>query len=426
MIKVLLVEDELLARVSLRTLIDWERHGYRIVGECADGEQAVPLIASLEPHIVITDVKMERMHGPELVRHIHQHAPHICAIVLSGYGDYQYVRDTLKHNALDYLIKNELTPALLLEVLEKARERLALGPDIERSADNLQALRQQFVLQLISGQYVGDEAAARDRLRQLHIRLATARIVPVLVGYQPQAGGEAPADSRRSISLGFSVCNVIDEILREQGNGVVIPVEGSQSLILLSFDEADSKRSAEGGLQKLLRRVDFCLEKFLRLHSTFRVGRMTAITRIDESYADLTQQRPAQPAPAPAARAPRPLPRAEAERAPLRAYSPPVHSAIQMIHERYQEQISLTAIAEKLGMNSSYLSTLFKAETGVGFAEYLIEVRLEHARALMDQGGVKLKQIISDAGFYSYQHFFTLFKKRFGMTPKEYMRQRCE
>ncbi len=429
MINVLLVEDELLARMSLRTLIDWERHGYQIVGECADGDQAVPMIEKLEPHIVITDVKMERMQGHELVRHLHRHAPHICAIVLSGYGDYQYVRDTLKHNAVDYLIKNELTPELLLETLEKAKQRLALGLDIERSEDNLQALRQQFVLQLVSGQYMGDEAAIRDRLRRLRIRMGTARVLPVLVQYQPQTDDAFPPDIRKSVSLSFAVCNVVDEILREQANGVVVSLENAHALVLVSFDEATgkSKSQVEESLGKLLRRIDFCLEKFLKLRAEFCVGRMARLHAIDESYADMVQQQGRGSATHTAQMTQIKSPAVDAEdekqRAQLRAYSPPVRSALAMIRESFRDPLSLTAIADKLDMNSSYLSTLFKAEMGIGFAECLADVRLEHARLLMEQTDMKLKSIISESGFFSYQYFFGLFKKRFGLTPGEYMRQ---
>ncbi len=70
MIRVLLVDDELLSRMTVRSLINWEKEGYTICGECSDGTQAWAAIPSLRPQIVITDVKMNRMNGDELVRRI--------------------------------------------------------------------------------------------------------------------------------------------------------------------------------------------------------------------------------------------------------------------------------------------------------------------------------------------------------------------
>lgn len=82
---------------------------------------------------------MNRMNGDELVRRIALEYPEICTIVFSGYDDYKYVRDVLKNNAIDYLIKNDLTPELLLESLHKAEEILKTGPGIEKDENNLQA-----------------------------------------------------------------------------------------------------------------------------------------------------------------------------------------------------------------------------------------------------------------------------------------------
>ena len=88
MIRVLLVDDELPSRAMVRSLIDWEKEGYCICGECGDGKQAWSLIPGLHPDIVITDVKMNQMNGDELVRRISAEYPEICTICLSGYDDY--------------------------------------------------------------------------------------------------------------------------------------------------------------------------------------------------------------------------------------------------------------------------------------------------------------------------------------------------
>ena len=74
----------------------------------------------------------EPMNGDELVRRIALEYPEICTIVFSGYDDYKYERDVLKNNAIDYLIKNDPTPELLLESLHKAEEILKTGPGIEK------------------------------------------------------------------------------------------------------------------------------------------------------------------------------------------------------------------------------------------------------------------------------------------------------
>ena len=85
MIKVFLVEDEIVMREGIRRNIDWEREGFEFVGEESDGELAYPLIQKTRPDILITDIRMPFMDGLELSRLVKQEMPEIKIIVLSGY-----------------------------------------------------------------------------------------------------------------------------------------------------------------------------------------------------------------------------------------------------------------------------------------------------------------------------------------------------
>ncbi|HAX52414.1 MAG TPA: two-component system response regulator, partial [Lachnospiraceae bacterium] len=68
MIKVFLVEDEIVIRSAIKSSIDWEKEGYEFVGEASDGELAYPMIVSEKPDILITDIRMPFMDGLELSR----------------------------------------------------------------------------------------------------------------------------------------------------------------------------------------------------------------------------------------------------------------------------------------------------------------------------------------------------------------------
>lgn len=92
-------------------------------------------------------------------------------------------------------------------------------------------------------------------------------------------------------------------------------------------------------------------------------------------------------------------------------YSVPVRKMVSYIHQHYMDGISLGDAADNAGMNSSYLSTLFKNEVGTGFVEYLNEVRLERAKELMDSSQLRLKEIIDEVGFCSYPYFSACLRK---------------
>ena len=68
MIRVLLVDDEALVRVGLKSLVSWDELGYEVVGEAASGEAALTLLDTLRPQLMITDIVMPRLNGIELIR----------------------------------------------------------------------------------------------------------------------------------------------------------------------------------------------------------------------------------------------------------------------------------------------------------------------------------------------------------------------
>ena len=103
------------------------------------------------------------------------------------------------------------------------------------------------------------------------------------------------------------------------------------------------------------------------------------------------------------------------------AVSPYVKQAVSQIRLHFAEDLSLSQVAEPIGISPSYLSTLFKEEIGKGFSDYLIQTRLDEARHLLDEGRMNLKEIVGACGFRDYSYFIKTFRSRVGVTPKEYM-----
>lgn len=124
MIRVLLVDDELLVLSYLKTLIHWEQHGYQIVGEFNNGREAMAEIRTHPPDIIILDVSMPLMDGIEVTRYIHEHRLDIQIIMLSSYDEYDYVRESMKNGAADYLLKHRLTDHELLRALRRASDNI--------------------------------------------------------------------------------------------------------------------------------------------------------------------------------------------------------------------------------------------------------------------------------------------------------------
>lgn len=129
---ILIVDDEILVRQGIKHHLSWEQYGFRIVGEASNGKEALELIESLRPHIVITDIVMPVMDGEELTRIVKQNYPDIEVIVLSSYGEFNYVRSTFQQGVADYILKPKLDTDELLQVLQRTARKI---PSIQYQAD---------------------------------------------------------------------------------------------------------------------------------------------------------------------------------------------------------------------------------------------------------------------------------------------------
>ncbi|MCD8217889.1 MAG: response regulator [Clostridiales bacterium] len=110
----------------------------------------------------------------------------------------------------------------------------------------------------------------------------------------------------------------------------------------------------------------------------------------------------------------------ENEAAPREQELPLVTAAREYIKEHYTEKISLTEVAEKLGISGGYLSTLFNQNMHCGFVDYLNEIRIDHACSYLEQNYLKNYEIAHKVGFQDEKYFTKVFKKIRGVTPKEY------
>lgn len=116
---VMIVDDEKLLRNGFRYMTNWAEKGITIVGEAMNGQDALEQIPLLQPDVVLTDIKMPIMDGVALTRQIKQLYPHIAVIILSSYDDYDYVRESMKLGASDYLLKAAIDVDELYEILQR-------------------------------------------------------------------------------------------------------------------------------------------------------------------------------------------------------------------------------------------------------------------------------------------------------------------
>src|SRR5690606_18726044 len=104
-IKVLLVDDHAVLRDGLSSLISLEPD-MEVVGEARDGEEAINLVESTRPDVVLMDINMPGMSGVEAIRRIHARHPQVAVLVLTMYDRDEYLYESIRAGATGYLLKD--------------------------------------------------------------------------------------------------------------------------------------------------------------------------------------------------------------------------------------------------------------------------------------------------------------------------------
>ncbi|MCK2238410.1 MULTISPECIES: response regulator transcription factor [unclassified Crossiella] len=185
-IRVLVADDQALLRGSFRVLLE-TAPGLSVVGEAADGAEAVRLAVELRPDVVLMDVRMPVLDGIEATRRLHAEAPEVRVLVLTMFDDDSAVFTALRAGAAGFLLKDTPPADLLRAITVIAAGESLLAPTVTRRlieeftrgpapttspARPLTGItdREQQVLTLIARGHANDEIAM-----ELHLSLATVK-----------------------------------------------------------------------------------------------------------------------------------------------------------------------------------------------------------------------------------------------------------
>jgi DNA-binding NarL/FixJ family response regulator len=131
-IRVIIADDHHLVRQGIRALLE-KASDIEVVGEAADGPEAVELVARLAPDVLVMDLAMPRLDGNQAVGRVRALGMTTQVVMLSMYSDETLVRQALRNGARGYLLKRSVTQELLLAVRAASRGEIYLSPAISGS-----------------------------------------------------------------------------------------------------------------------------------------------------------------------------------------------------------------------------------------------------------------------------------------------------
>lgn len=497
MYKILIVDDDLLARIGMKTLIDWQAYGFEVIGTADSGEQALEMMEQELPHVVFTDVVMYGMDGIELTRCIKTRYPAVLVVALSCYTDVDYVKSIIRMGAEDYLQKLSMRPEDVVTMLEGLKAKLEeqgcaeVSGEEKRRADlllksvrgergpdfsllepehgrpmRLMAIRRLTELSGVAQKLDGAAGALKKRgicwaryREDLLAALVPDAPMAELIQLSEQILSEAHALGRQTgdwrtgaLCIGFSQqFSGTGEIRRHfcrAGEASMAAYLNWQERVFFDRREEESALASlysqhkricclmdEGDLAGVIAQVPELTRRMKQLESQTVLCRQMYTSL----FSRLTQLEVTQgiKVETPGLNVEKLASVEESERmftdrvAVLSArirhspgrYRQEVKRAIAYIEEHYQEDVTLAHVALHVSMSESHLSSIFKKETGRGFANYLEEERIAHAVRLMASSREPLYVIAQKVGYYNVNYFSRVFKKVRGETPSQFLKR---
>jgi two-component system response regulator YesN len=390
--KVLIADDERVIREGLAALIDWESLGFSVCGLASNGLEALEMAKSLMPDLILVDIRMPLLSGLQMIERTRVALPEVLFIIISGHDEFDFARKAINLGVKDYLLKPVKEP-LLLESVSRVRDELVQRRQnqnqynfaIAQLQKNMSVLRDQFLQQLINGHLVQEEI---DELLAFH-ELQQGYTHFCLLRFNRVANLSTTGEWDRQL-LRFAMQNIFEEQLLECGVAVCTADSQNNLFALLRVDHPAAWKNFSVNLLQAMRQV---LELEVRFDQADFNQDWTVIA---DHYQDWMNEQ-------------------------IRPINRLTERAINYIEQHYSDpDLSFRRLCEALFVSSSYLSKIFKQDTGDTFVDYLTKIRIQKALLLISSPQHRMYEIASLVGYKSQHYFSAAFKRILGVTPSEY------
>lgn len=374
------------------------------------GLEALEWMKKTKFDIVLTDIRMPGFTGLQLMEAIREQWPKCRIIFLTGHHEFEYVYAAIKQEGVRYLLKMESHDTIIKEVedavqlLMKERQIDDLFTRVNQSpAIALTHIQEQFVLEWLNGN-AGDTSQLELSFKELGIGIDLMQpILPILCTIERE-GPEAASPER--LKLIHAVQLVLHTYLSDTIDVICLEYEPMKMLCLVQSAAGQERewRQSERlllSIQDSLETVQEVCRESLQVSLSFALEESYSS---DEAVPEQFQR----------------MRRSDS----LHAGDSKAMSAIAALQAYIEvhlgEDLSLARLADRVAMHPSYLSRLFKKETGANLLHYINDKRIEQAKAWLEADQYKIFEIAEKLGFATAPYFTRFFKKKMKISPQEY------
>lgn len=373
MFRVFMVDDEPSVIEGLKIMIPWEEFDFELCGEASNGQEALIKIEKLHPHLIITDICMPGINGLELIYKVQELDSETEFVILSGYADFAYVQEAMRHKVMDYLLK-PLDQEEIISILLKIKNKL----------------ESKFLT--LYGFSKSDIETFKSRRTLLEGFDADNR------------GSEETGDVWKAVSENF------DEELTTAIN--LMNYEDAMRLINELFDFFTTKAI---NISDALIMVNSCVYHILLLAYRRNIkintilpsgtGSELDFEKLKNYITDILSQIINL--------------MLEERKKNSKSY---LYEVKTYIENNYTRELSVAQLAEMVFMEAGYLGDAFNKQFGYSISEFQHRLRIEKATDLIETTDLKLSEISATVGYNNYNNFFSHFVRITEKKPTQYQR----
>ncbi|SDW77389.1 response regulator [Paenibacillus sp. CF384] len=271
--KIIIADDEPLVRIGIKSSFNWAAAGMEIVGEAADGEEALQLIEELQPDIVILDIKMPKKDGIEVLTALRDRGMRTKVIILSSFDDFVHVKQAMQLGALDYFHKPSMNVQEIMSLLQniqaEARENRMSGAE----AVEIKPGKAAILRELLAG---SSERAEETKLKESNlytVLFTVKRFGQILKRYTQGNAAYLPA----------TIFNIVSELLAKEQETECMQLEYNAFLVVLSHGDSNSTQASFTHVNEIVYMIHNAMKRFLNIEPIF------GISNAFHAYAELPQ-----------------------------------------------------------------------------------------------------------------------------------------
>lgn len=278
MCKVIIVEDEMLVRLGVKSIVNWEQLELDLVGDVSSGKEALDFFIEKDdvPDIVITDIHMPGMDGMELIKKVRETGANCKFVILTCLAEFDLARKALSLGVSDYVMKFDMTKESIEKILVKLKDQVHTEQQGKKKVQRNLA-KKETLLKDVLRDYLLHHACSANQLKQLlmeeNLVLYQANITVVSLFVHGYARLQHKYTDENGGFVNNVLLNVLDELILAVQGSYVIHERFGQYILVFSFEE-DSKLLVDQRVYSFLEHMKDTIQIYFNVATSYGISRI--------------------------------------------------------------------------------------------------------------------------------------------------------